>query len=178
MPHDKKRERTNKDISFFFFFFFSLLKCNYKKIFVNTYTLSNRAGGYIKNCTINNFEALAEHAVAQCYIKSTGAVEAIKKKVKANDEFAQVTITNCTQGITPLLGQQATIPAGSMQVFSFDVYSENPLQSSHTCVVGLYDSMEKLIDNITIQFTSYALQTDKVTYYYYYYYYSFISFSI
>eukprot|EP01084_Bolivina_argentea_P148193 259133_1 len=105
----------------------------------------NRADGHIEYCNINNFESLSwTHGLLECIIVNDGFVESMFR----------LSVVNCTNGISPIQNKLFTIDAGQQYNFTFNIYSENPLTSTHECNVILFDSLEAKVDEKLITFTS------------------------
>ena len=114
----------------------------------NIQFIINRVDGHIDNCQINNFESLTDNGYLRCLIFNDGTIESMFR----------LSIINCTNGIIPIQNKQFTVnphlyPNGYN--FTFNIHSQNILTSNHECNVILYDSLENIIDQKNIQFTSY-----------------------
>lgn len=113
----------------------------------------NVSHGKFVSCVIADFESMSREGIVICSVRNEG-------KVKAT---FHVSITECSNGIKPMLGQTKTIDntANTTAQFVFDVRSENILDSSHFCMAYLYDALYEVNDELQIHFTSTAQVEDK-----------------
>jgi len=106
----------------------------------------NVSHGKFVSCDVADFESMSREGIVTCSVRNEG-------KVKAD---FHVSITKCSNGIMPILGQTKTIDntANTTAQFIFDVRSENILDSAHFCMAYLYDSLYEVNDELQIHFTS------------------------
>jgi len=106
----------------------------------------NVSHGKFVSCNVADFESMSREGIITCSVQNEG-------KVKAS---FHVSITGCSNGIKPMLGQTKTIDftGNSTAQFIFDVRSENILDSSHSCMAYLYDALYEVNDELQIHFTS------------------------
>ena len=111
----------------------------------------NRADGHFEWCNATNFESFTKLGRMQCGVQSDGKVEAAFR----------VSVSNCSNGILPILGEQFTLDVGQKMVRTFEIHATNPDASEHTCRVLLFDSLEDLLDFKDVTFISYEVEIDK-----------------
>jgi len=106
----------------------------------------NVSHGKFVSCDVADFESMSREGIITCSVQNEG-------KVKAS---FHVSVTDCSNGIKPILGQTKTIDhtANTTAQFIFDVRSENILDSSHYCMAYLYDALYEVNDEVQIHFTS------------------------
>jgi len=104
----------------------------------------NRAAGHLEFCQIANFESLTTSGALSCYVQNDGYVEAMFR----------VAVLDCSNGILPINDIQRTIEPNATQLFTFEVHSSNPVDSTHSCNVFLFDSLAVEIDEQEIEFTT------------------------
>lgn len=104
----------------------------------------NVGSAKIGNCVANNFEALSTNGTLTCIVQNTGNIEA---------EFT-LSVTECTNGVQEMVAKTRSIDVGFNTTIAFTLRSSEIDGNDHECKVRLSNSLEAVIDEKTIQFST------------------------